>query len=161
MKYSAQEEFALRLLLAIAKEGPGAGLTIPELSQREGMSQPHVAKIMSLLRKSKFVKSTRGHIGGYLLAREPHEIVLGDVMSELGGRLYDAGFCYRHTGTQDCCNHINEDCSLRSLWNRIQTAVDAITYRLTLQDLIDGTCGDGGSVTFLSDPAARRAPAQA
>lgn len=136
MKFSAQEEYGLRCLVAIADRNAPAGLTIPELSRMEGLSQPHVAKMLALLRKAGFVKSTRGQLGGYTLAREPERIVIGDVLEALGGRLYEPEFCDRHAGTLDSCAHAGS-CSLRPLWERIQSAVDTVVYRVTLRDLID------------------------
>ncbi len=52
MKLSSQEEFGLRCLLQIARMGDGGSLTITEMSQREGISAPNVAKIMRILRSS-------------------------------------------------------------------------------------------------------------
>ena len=45
MKFSTQEEYGLRLLLRIAKSDSPNGLTIPELSEVEGLSAANTAKI--------------------------------------------------------------------------------------------------------------------
>lgn len=132
MKFSAQEEYGLRCLMAIAHQG---SLTIPELSKLEGLSQPHVAKLLSVLRKVDFVKSTRGQTGGYVLSREPGSIVIGDVMSALGGRLYESGFCDRYAGIQAECAH-TVGCSLRELWSKVQSAVDQVVNQVTLKDMM-------------------------
>ena len=50
MKLSSQEEYGLRCLLQLARAGVGASLTIAEMSEREGISAPNVAKIMRILR---------------------------------------------------------------------------------------------------------------
>ena len=64
-----------------------AGLTIPEISQAEGVSPAYAAKILRVLRKGGFVKAARGKEGGYTLARPAEDIVIGNVMDALGGRL--------------------------------------------------------------------------
>ncbi|HWW94152.1 MAG TPA: Rrf2 family transcriptional regulator, partial [Vicinamibacteria bacterium] len=69
MKLSSQEEYGLRCLLQLGREGEGRSLTIAEMSQREGISTPNVAKIMRILRRAGLVLSTRGKSGGYTLAR--------------------------------------------------------------------------------------------
>ncbi|MBX7131675.1 MAG: Rrf2 family transcriptional regulator [Fimbriimonadaceae bacterium] len=155
MKFSAQEEYGLRCILSIATSDGGSGITIPELSQMEGMTQPHVAKMLSILRKAGFITSTRGQQGGYSLALEPSKIVVGDLLEALGGRLYEPAFCERHSGSQDECAH-QGGCNLRPLWSRIQSAVDAIVYRLTVQDLIDGKLDIGENARFQVAP--RREP---
>ena len=70
MKLSANEEYGVRCLvrLAYATEA-GSGLTIPEISQAEGVSPAYAAKILRVLRKGGFVKAARGKEGGYKLAR--------------------------------------------------------------------------------------------
>jgi Rrf2 family protein len=135
MKFSAQEEFGLRCLLQLAR-AESNGLTIPEISRLESLSQPHVAKLMSILRKEGFVKSTRGHIGGYTLARPANEIHIAHVLEGLGGRLYDDEFCGRHTGHLPICTHA-VDCSVRSLWQVIQDAVDSALRDLTLGQMLE------------------------
>lgn len=136
MKFSSQEEYGLRCLAAIARKGAGGSMTIPELSQSEGLSQPHVGKLMSVLRTGGFVSSTRGQVGGYSLTRRPGEIALGDVLTTLGGKLYTDGFCERHSGVLDRCIH-ESDCNLRSMWSKVQDAVDGVVGGMSLQSLLD------------------------
>ena len=135
MKLSAQEEYGLRCLLRLGREGDGASLTISELSQREGISAPNVAKLMRVLRRGGYVQSTRGKEGGYTLARPAEQINLGEALAALGGRLYDPAFCERHSGLERLCTHM-PDCSIRSVWRLVQGAVDQVLGRLSLHDLI-------------------------
>ncbi len=135
MKLSAQEEYGLRCLLRLGREGDGASLTISELSQREGISAPNVAKLMRVLRRGGYVRSTRGKEGGYTLARPAEQINLGEALAVLGGRLYDPAFCQRHSGVERLCTHM-PDCSIRSVWRLVQGAVDEVLGRLSLRDLL-------------------------
>lgn len=155
MKFSAQEEYGLRCLVTIANQDEGAGLTIPELSRIEGLSQPHVGKMMALLRKAGFVKSTRGQLGGYSLAREAERIVIGDVLEALGGRLYEPEFCEKHAGNLESCAHAGS-CSLRPLWERVQSAVDTVVYGVTLRDLVELQPLAGDRVTLRVAPDRQR-----
>lgn len=136
MKFSAQEEYGLRCLIAIARKGEGGSMTIPELASAEALSQPHVGKLMSILRKAGHVKSTRGQIGGYSLSRPPEQIIVGDVLASLGGKLYYDAFCERHAGVRQICVH-NATCTVRPLWQRIQAAVDSVVMHITVQDILD------------------------
>jgi Rrf2 family protein len=135
MKFSAQEEYGLRCLIQIARLPSEGSMTIPEISRIEGLTQPHVAKLMMILRKEGFIKSTRGQSGGYALARPSDKIILGDVLAALGGKLYDSEFCGKHTGSHSICTHAI-DCTVRSLWQVVQTAVDNVVYKITLADLM-------------------------
>lgn len=136
MKFSAQEEFGLRCLLQLARADALKGLTIPEISRLEGLTQTHVAKLMGILRKEGFVSSTRGHVGGYTLAHPPREIRVSGVLEALGGKLYDDEFCGKYAGHLPICTHA-VDCSVRSLWQVIQKAVDQALNDLTLDQMLE------------------------
>jgi len=135
MKFSSQEEYGIRCLIQIGKHDAQGGLTIPEISEMESLSESHVGKLARMLRLSGFIESTRGQEGGYRLARPADKILIGEVLGILGGRLYDGEFCEKHTGSEKICNH-SIDCSVRSLWQNLQVAVDQILTKITLQDLL-------------------------
>jgi DNA-binding IscR family transcriptional regulator len=82
-----------------------------------------------------FLESARGQIGGYTLSRPADKIIVSDVLSSLGGKLYDEEFCNTHTGEMKICTN-SIDCSIRSLWQMLQAAIDGVINRLTLKDLI-------------------------
>jgi Rrf2 family protein len=135
MKLTSQEEYGLRCLVQLGRHTDGRVLTIPELSRLEGISVPHVAKIMRVLRRAGFVRSTRGQSGGYTLARRASQIAVGEALAALGGRLYDGSFCQRHGGSLRTCMHLS-DCSIRPVWQQVQELVDEVLSRLTLEHLL-------------------------
>jgi Rrf2 family protein len=135
MKLSAQEEYGLRCLLRLGTQPAGDPLTIAELSRLEGISAPNVAKMLRVLRRGKLVLSARGKDGGYTLARAADQIGVGEALAVLGGRIFDTRFCERHSGATALCTHM-PDCSIRSVWRRLQEAVDGVLDRLTLKDLL-------------------------
>ena len=135
MKFTAQEEYGLRCLLQIGRQGQGGSLTILEVAVAEGLSIPYVAKLARILRQGRFVKSTRGQSGGYTLSRPPEEIVIGEVLAVLGGRLFESEYCEQYPGNLANCTH-TVDCSIRSLWRAVQSGVDQILSRTTLRELL-------------------------
>ncbi len=88
MKFSAVEEYGLRCLIQIAKNDKGNGLTIPEISELEGLSEANVAKILRILRLGGIVEAERGQNGGYRLTKAAEEITLSEVMYILGGKFF-------------------------------------------------------------------------
>ena len=135
MKLSSQEEYGLRCLLQVARHDPEGSLTIPEIARAEGLSIPHVAKLMRLLRRGGFVRSARGQAGGYKLARTPDQINIGEALAWLGGRLFEPNFCNIHSGVVKLCTH-SVDCSIRSLWRSMQFVIDQMLAKVTLADLL-------------------------
>jgi Rrf2 family iron-sulfur cluster assembly transcriptional regulator len=134
MKITAQEEYGLRILIRIAACKDSTGMSIPQLTEAEGLSSHYIAKLTRILRMSGFINSTPGHKGGYVLAKSAKEIVIKDVLAALGGVLFDQKFCAAHTGALKLCTN-SIDCSARSLWQMIQFAVDRVLDQITLHDL--------------------------
>lgn len=126
-------------------------MTIPQISDVEGLSQTHVAKLLMILRKEGFVRATRGQVGGYTLAQPAEDIAVGSVLAALGGKLYDDEFCDRHAGQHNICTHA-VDCSVRSLWQFIQTAVDQVVDRITIADLLGTKMLASSNVTLFDAP---------
>ena len=135
MKFSAQEEYGLRILLRIAHNTHSAGLTIPEISVAERLTQANVGKMLRILRMGGFVESERGANGGYKLAKIPAHIIVADVLDALGGKLFKSSFCSDFSGVETICTH-TIDCSVRSLWRAVQSSVDNVLTRISLKDLM-------------------------
>lgn len=136
MKITAQEEYGLRILIRIAGCKDKAGMSIPQLSEAEGLSIHYVAKLTRILRMGGIINSTPGHKGGYVLARPAQSIIIKDVLAVLGGVLFDKAFCGLHSGSVKFCTN-SVDCSARSLWQMIQLVVDQLLDKVTLYDLVN------------------------
>ena len=134
MKITAQDEYGLRILVRIAKCKDKTGLSIPQLSEAEGLSQPNVSKLTRILRMEGLINSTKGHVGGYVLARPAADITVNDVLKALGRRLFDEEFCANHVGVLKLCTN-SVDCSIRSLWTMVQSTIDNLLDKITIADL--------------------------
>lgn len=136
MKVTAQEEYGLRCLLQVAAAPAGEPVTLTEIARREGMSVPHVAKLMAALRQSGLLESVRGRAGGYVLTRAPEQVSVLDVLMGLGERLFDSEYCTRYHGANEAaCVHA-DGCSIRSVWSRVETIVSDVLRRTTIADLL-------------------------
>ena len=139
MKVSAQEEYGLRCILQIARHqrsGRSNPLTLAEIAREEGLTVPHVAKLIRTLRKAGLVKSVLGRTGGYSLSRTAEKVSVAEVLAALGcGRLYDTSYCDRHAGDLKVCTHMG-DCSIRSLWGVLEDLLERVLRRTMLSELI-------------------------
>ena len=154
MRLSAHDDYGIRLLLRIARGEPDTCMTTAVLAEREGMSMSHVGKVLRLLKAGGFVESTRGNCGGYKLTRAPGEMVVGEVLAALGGRLFDDGYCDTHEPGQRLCTG-SVECATRSLWRMVQLNLDAVLGRLTMADLI---AQDGIAVGAVALPSTATLP---
>ncbi|MBI1931920.1 MAG: Rrf2 family transcriptional regulator [Ignavibacteriales bacterium] len=137
MKFTSQEEYGLRCLVRLGNSyDSGIGLTIPDISNNEGISEDNVAKTLRLLRLNGYLDSERGRNGGYTLTKHPKDILIGDVMNILGGKFFESTYCQIHSPDLVICTH-STDCSIRSFWQLIQKSIDQVMNNLTLQDLLN------------------------
>lgn len=121
MKISGSEEYGVRCILQIARD-PNGYLTIPQIAKRESLTIAYVAKLMRLLLKGGLVQSVRGKKGGYRLARPADQISMLTVLEALAIPMVSKEFCNRFTGTACACVH-ETDCSIRAMWNDIDSVV--------------------------------------
>lgn len=123
------------MLIRIAACKEADGMSIPQLSEAEGITPHYVAKLTRILRMGGFINSTPGYKGGYVLAQPANQIVINHVLKSLGGPLFDKTFCGTHLSSMKFCTH-SVDCSSRSLWQMMQLLLDNFLDKVTLQDLV-------------------------
>jgi Rrf2 family protein len=134
MKVSAQEEYGLRCLLQLASLAKGETLTLPQVAEREGISQANAGKLLWILNKAGLVASTRGTKGGYRLARAAKEIRLSEVIKVLDEDVLD-GHCKSYTGVLDSCVHTG-NCGIRPIIVGLHDVVEQALSNITLAQLV-------------------------
>jgi Rrf2 family protein len=134
MKVSAQEEYGLRCLLQLASLAQGETLTLPQVAEREGLSQANAGKLLWILNKAGLVASTRGTKGGYRLARPAKEIRLSEVIKVLDEDVLD-GHCKSYTGVLDSCVHTG-NCGIRPIIVGLHDVVEQALSNITLAQLV-------------------------
>ncbi|MCM8811573.1 MAG: Rrf2 family transcriptional regulator [Candidatus Omnitrophica bacterium] len=140
MKITAQEEYGLRCLLQLAKNGVENGVTVKEIAQKEGLSPAYVEKLLRHLNQAGLTQSVRGTKGGYHLTRKPEEISLGSVVRALGKVPSTQEICDRFTGNLTSCVHIN-DCCVRSAWASLTRVMENFLDGIFLSDLLGAEKG--------------------
>lgn len=136
MRISSLEEYGLRCLLALAREGCEGQLSITDIAEMEGLSVPYTSKLLSILRKSDLVSAVRGRKGGFCIKRKPGEITLLEVITALGGPLINPDHCSRFSGKLDTCVHV-DNCSVHGVLDTLAGTIEHFLSKTTLQDLIE------------------------
>ena len=135
MRFTAQEEYGLRIALQMARRDGEGPLTIGDLAELESLTSAYVAKLMRVMRKGGIVVSARGQAGGYRLARPPALMSVADVLMVLDRRLYEPSYCQQYPGSSDSCVHLG-DCSIRALWRKLESSLWYVLDKTTLADLV-------------------------
>jgi Rrf2 family protein len=129
VKLSVKSDYAARAVLGLARHySGGAALRVEDLAAEQAIPGNYLIQILIELKAQGIVRSLRGKEGGYLLAKPPAEISLGDVLRAVHGAVFDTPAL----SDQDCPPE------LRRAWKRLKEtlegAADAITFQRLLEE---------------------------
>jgi Rrf2 family nitric oxide-sensitive transcriptional repressor len=79
MRLTTLSDYALRVLMYAAVSGDKL-LTIEETARTYQISRAHLMKVVNILVRKGFLRGVRGRSGGFMLAKAPNAIVVGDVI---------------------------------------------------------------------------------
>ena len=128
MKLSVKSDYAARAVLGLAQHyQSGEALKVEDLAHAYGLPKNYLVQILIELKAQHIVKSVRGKEGGYLLARAPSEISLGDVLRCIHGEVFETPAL-----TDPGCPS-----ELRAAWHKLQRALNESADQLTFQRLLD------------------------
>jgi Rrf2 family protein len=115
VRVSTRGDYACRALLSLALHADTDGPTsVRDIAERTGLPQPYLEQILLALKGAGLVRSKRGVGGGYVLARDPEEIKLSEIVSAVDGPITLGDFGQPH---QDgACDHEGQ-CVLIAVWN--------------------------------------------
>jgi Rrf2 family protein len=116
---SVKAEYALQAIFDLSLQQPGAPIKIAEIARRQRIPQKFLELILAGLKQGGFVESRRGAEGGYLLARPPQSITIGEVL-----RFVDHKKHKRRTETP-----------FNDLWTQVETAIGQVTDTTNFADL--------------------------
>jgi len=107
-------------------------ISLKSIAERQDISEYYLEQLMAILRKAGLVQSIRGAYGGYLLARKPSEITVGDVLRALEGPIGLVD-CVLEQDAVKCLKY--EDCITRIVWEKIRDSIIKTIDSITLFDM--------------------------
>jgi Rrf2 family transcriptional regulator, nitric oxide-sensitive transcriptional repressor len=96
MRLTAFTDYGLRALMRLAGE-PSRVFTTEEIAREFSISRNHLTKVVRDLADAGFVSTQRGANGGFILAKPPERISVGDVVRSLEAR-HAIVECFRADG---------------------------------------------------------------
>ncbi|MDR2467693.1 MAG: Rrf2 family transcriptional regulator [Spirochaetaceae bacterium] len=85
MRISSRGRYGVRLLIDLAQHAIDSHVTLASVAARQNVPVRYLEQVAIILRRTGFIRSVKGASGGYSLARDPAEIVVGDVLRTLEG----------------------------------------------------------------------------
>lgn len=137
LKINRQTDYAVRVVLALAKHGEGARRSSADIQQEMLIPQAFMARIVAQLSRSGLVNTFPGRDGGLMLPRPAAQITLRDVVEAFEGPIL-LSECLQAKGEDDCPFRTN--CPVSPKWGRVQVAMlremAAITFESLAQEAL-------------------------
>ncbi len=128
MKLSVKSDYAARAVFGLARVfAMGTARKVEDLAAEQGVPANYLVQILIELKAKQVVRSLRGKEGGYLLARPPKDITLGDVLRAVNGGVIEPPAL----GDSRCAPE------LREVWAKFKHAAEAAADSLDFQAMIE------------------------
>ena len=138
MKLSTRSRYGARILVDLARHDSKGPVQIGEISKRQDISVKYLEQLIRPLKQAKLVKSVRGPKGGHLLAENPQNISLGQIVRLFEGQS-DLVECV--SNPEKC--HMADDCQVRLAWKDATQVLYDKLDNTTIADLMKGNyCDD-------------------
>jgi Rrf2 family protein len=132
MYVSMKTDYALRALFTLVEHYKGTPIPIRELARRNDVPKRFLEQIMLALKAEGWVDSLPGVRGGYVLAKDPSKITMGDVVRHFDGILAPIA-CVSVSGYKRCSQE--PVCRFRRVFFDIRNYVAGVMDRATLAEV--------------------------
>ncbi len=131
MRISRSGEYGLKGLVFLASQPADRLFLVSEISKREKVPRPFLAKILQRLSKTGLLKSVRGVKGGFTLGKPAHKITMREVLEALDGPIA-LNRCLIREG--ECKRE--EVCPIHPIWEKAQKQLLCLFENTTINDLV-------------------------
>lgn len=133
MGFSQKCYYAMRAVFELAKTGEGRAVKISDIAERQSIPVKFLEAILNQLKQGGFVDSRRGTDGGYLLARAPGRLTIGDIIRFVEGPLTPTKCDEGRRG----CGQSRDSCVFWPVWAEAEKALAQVYDGVSFQDLVD------------------------
>jgi Rrf2 family transcriptional regulator, cysteine metabolism repressor len=130
MKISTRASYGMRALVDLTLHNSGKPVQLKDIAERQNISLSYLEHLIIPLISAGMVKSLRGAKGGILLARNPADINLKEIMEVLEGPLAPVD-CLKE-GTN--CSR-SGFCATQEVWDKMKTAMESVLVTNNLKEL--------------------------
>jgi len=137
MRFSTKGEYAILALLELALHNGRGPLQARTISKNQRISLRFLEQVLSIIKKAGLVDSVRGAQGGYILAKPPSEIRMGDVLEAIEGPITPIS-CVSG-GIEPHCWHEAElgHCVMKEIGEEVKSSIQEALNSTTLQDMCE------------------------
>jgi Rrf2 family transcriptional regulator, iron-sulfur cluster assembly transcription factor len=156
VKLTTRGRYSVKALLDLSLQPDYGPASVQSIAQRQALPAPYLEKLLMAMRQAGLVVSVRGAQGGYRLAKKPGQIFVGDILAAVGESITeDSSTAINEaidavrsrsenlTGKTNLSSTelatgeslLAADWVMISLWQRLQTKMQAAVNSISLADL--------------------------
>ncbi|MDZ4666711.1 MAG: Rrf2 family transcriptional regulator [bacterium] len=129
--FSKSCEYAIRSVIIVCQNSKqGLKTNVKEISERAGVPEPYIAKVMQILVKAHLVQSSKGPGGGFFIDANNTELKLIDVVNAVDG---DSLFTACGLGLKECSE--KNPCPLHDKFKDIRNNLKKMLMTTSIHDL--------------------------
>lgn len=132
MKLTKRSEYGARAVLELARHFNQGPLQSADIAAIQAIPEAYLEQLLTSLRKSGLIRSTRGPHGGHELARRPAEIRLADVIGALEGPLVAVDCLEDGEGASAL-----RTCVICDVWREVVASARQLLEMTTVEDLVE------------------------
>jgi Rrf2 family protein len=126
-------KYGLKAMVHLARAEPGRPVPVMEIAETQRIPKKFLDSILCELRNGGFVHSKMGKGGGYLLARPPRNIAVGEIVRTIDGPLAPLP-CASKTRYRRCDDCFDETtCAVRRIMQNAQRALSDVLDNCSLE----------------------------
>ncbi len=138
LRVTERAHYALRMMTVLARHYPSRELVnLRVIAEEERLPHPFLEQLSMPLRHAGLVHSVRGVKGGYILARDPSEISLYDIVVATDGPIAPVD-CLAPQYVEGSCP-MDSHCVTAGVWGDLQLAIIAFLQSKSLDLIAEST----------------------
>jgi len=135
VKISTKGRYGVTAMYELALHYGEGPVSLKTIALKQSISEHYLEQLICILRNRGFVKSVRGAQGGYMLAREPETITIGDIITAMEGPIAIVDCLLTDAGDKDQCCAKAGLCVTRDVWAKVCDSINGVLDSITLADL--------------------------
>ncbi len=124
----------MRAMVALARHHGEGPMSIAEIAKESSVPPAYLEQLVAPLRRAGIVTSKRGAHGGYILARSPELVRVGDVYRVMEGPVAPMDCVSENIDDQTC--PLIDVCETRPVWLKVRDSIIEAIDSTTLADLL-------------------------
>ena len=133
MKISTRGRYSLRFMIDLAQHYSEGYIALKDIANRQRKKKKYLEQIIPFLNRGKLLVSNKGHMGGYMLSKDPSEITMKDVLLCAEGSLTPVSCMDNEPNLCEKCN----ECITLPIYEGLYQVIIDYLDNITLQNIIE------------------------